>query len=107
MSELPALRVEFERPLRQVGKAAESRRRAELTIHEHALIARIASECDRLDSEATRDAVQTAMEEELGLLSWGMNQADGRAAAAELVSRKVAFLAQANDHRLQRRFGGW
>jgi hypothetical protein len=86
----------------QVGRV---QRKAELTVLRHGLQAAVATEIDRLDSHAIADVITTATEEELRFLDYGLALADGSAAKAELVVRKVQLLSQINNSRIARRFG--
>jgi hypothetical protein len=107
MSKLPAVRRHIDTsPVQLVRTAALNQRQTALAIHEHHLGARYVSECDQIDTQAVADAARTALDEELSLLDWGMEQAAGSAAKAELVSRKVSMLAQINNRRISRDFGG-
>lgn len=105
MSDLPAL-WESVRPSRQLAQATRAQEQTELAIFRSQLSARFQSECDRADSEALSDVMTTALDEELGLLRYGLDKANGSAAAAELVSRKVSELSSLNSRRIARRFGG-
>lgn len=92
-------------PSRQLTQATRAQEQAELEIFWHTLTARFQAECDRADSEALSDVLTTALDEELGLLRYGLDKAAGSAAAAELVSRKVAEFSELNSRRINRRFG--
>jgi hypothetical protein len=105
MSNLP-VPWEEGRPSRQLVRAAKARSRTELAIYRHALAAHYASECERLDAQALSEVVRTALEEEITNLEWGLEQAAGSAAKAELVSRKIAIQSKINSDRITRRFGG-
>jgi hypothetical protein len=91
---------------RQEQAAARAQRSTELEVLRHGLAARSRAECDRLDSQAAGDALRAALDEELGLLDYGMQRAGGSPAKAELVARKVEMLAGMNNRRALRRFGG-
>ena len=56
------------------------------------------------DEERGRGRI--GVEEELDLLDWGMERANGSLAKTELVARKVTVLANINSARIARRFGG-
>jgi hypothetical protein len=58
-----------------------------------------------LDTQAISDVIKGALEEELGLLNWGMSEAEARPAAVELVARRVAQFSDLNTARIQRQFG--
>jgi hypothetical protein len=105
VNRLPVLRSDHERPSEQIIRAATAQRRTELAVFEHNLAARYVAECERIDAQALGDVVKTALEEELSVLDWGMEQATGSAAKAELVSRKVAMQSRINSARIARRFG--
>jgi hypothetical protein len=106
MSEFPARRPDPGRPSRQLARAAEALRRTELAIFQHGLEARYLAEIDRIDSQAVADVVRAALEEELSVLDWGLERADGSAAKAEIVARKVTIQASIDSTRIVRRFGG-
>jgi hypothetical protein len=91
---------------RQLAKAIQAQEKTELAIYEHHLLARYSAETDHIDSAALGDAVRASLDEELSLLDWGLERANGSAAKAELVSRKVSLLSTANSRRIVRRFGG-
>lgn len=97
---------EGNRPSRQLIQASRAQERTELEIFRHGLAARFQAECDRADTEALSDVLTTALDEEVGLLKYGMAKAAGSAAAAELVSRKVDEFSNLNSRRINRRFGG-
>jgi hypothetical protein len=105
MSNLPMPRGNDEQSLRQLVRAVEIQQHTDLAVFEYHQVVRFAAECDRIDSQAVSDAVRTALEEELNLLDWGMQEASGSAAKAELVARKVAIQSRINNARIQRRFG--
>lgn len=106
MNRLPVLRVDDgEQPSRQLARAVAAQRHIELAVFEHNLEARYVAECERIEAQALSDVVRTALEEELSVLDWGMEQAAGSVAKAELVSRKVAMQSRINSARIARRFG--
>lgn len=105
MSNLP-VPWEGGRPSRQLVRAAKARSRTELAIYRHALQTHYVSECERQDAQALGEVVKTSLEEELSNLDWGLEQAAGSAAKAELVSRKIAMQSKINSDRITRRFGG-
>lgn len=102
---LPSLRTDRQSS-RQLSRAVTAQSRTELAIFEHNLQARLVTECEQIDAQGLSDAVRTSIDEELGVLDWGMEQAEGSAAKAELVSRKVAMQSKINSARIARRFGG-
>jgi hypothetical protein len=89
----------------RAGKVTRSMRRTEIAVFEHGLAAATQAAIDRQDAQATADAVQASLDEELALLDHGLHQANGSAAGLELVARKVQLLASCNDRRITRRFG--
>jgi hypothetical protein len=105
MSNLP-VPWEGGRPSRQLVRAAKAQRRTDLAIFRHTLDVRYVTECERLDAQALSDVVRTSLEEEISNLDWGLEQARGSAAKAELVSRKIAMQSKINSDRIARRFGG-
>ncbi|HET7590962.1 MAG TPA: hypothetical protein VFK14_12370 [Solirubrobacterales bacterium] len=104
MSRLPT-RIPDGGRLDQLAQATLAQQQIELAIFNHHLQARYVAECERIDAEALSDVMRTSLEEELSVLTWGMEEAAGSAAKAELVSRKVALLSQINNRRIARRFG--
>jgi hypothetical protein len=90
---------------RHLTRAIKKQRRTELAIFEHGLQARYMAECERIDAQALSDVVRTALEEEISNLDWGLRQAAGSAAKAELVARKIAMQSRLNDARIMRNFG--
>jgi hypothetical protein len=107
MSKLPAIRrPPGASPIELVRTAALSQRQTTLAIFEHHQAARFVSECLQADTEARADVVRTALAEELSLLDWGMQQATGSGAKAELVSSKVSLLRDMNNQLIRRGFGG-
>jgi hypothetical protein len=90
---------------RQLTQATRAQEQTELEIFRHTLTARFQAECDRADTEALSDVMSAALDEELGLLRYGLDKAAGSAAAAELVSRKVVEFSGLNSRRISRRFG--
>ena len=105
MSNLPS-RWEGVRADRQLTQAVEAQRKTELAIFEHNLQARYLAECDRIDSAAIADVAKTALEEELGVLDFGLDLAGDSLAKKELVSRLVSLQSKIDSARIARRFGG-
>jgi hypothetical protein len=105
MSNLPVLHSDNELPPRQLVRAVKFQRRTELAVFKHSLRVRYEAECTRLDTQALADVTKTALEEELGLMEWGLDRAGGSPAKAELVARKVAMFSNINSQRILRRFG--
>lgn len=105
MSDLPA-RWEGVRSSRQQERAALAQEKTELAIYEHHLQARYLAEVDRIDSAAIADVTKAALEEEMSVLDWGLQQAAGSQAKAELVSRLVSLQSKIDSARIARRFGG-
>lgn len=105
MSSLPARLTDDGFPPRQIVRAVQAQRRTELAVFEHSLEARYVAECERIDAQALGDVVRTSLEEEIDNLDWGLEQAAGSVAKAELVSRKIAMQSKINSARIARRFG--
>lgn len=105
MDNLPVLRADNSRPPRQLARAVAAQRRTELAIFEHNLEARYVAECERIDAQALSDVIHTSLEEEFSILDWGMEQAAGSAAKAELVARKSVMQSKLNNARIVRHFG--
>lgn len=91
---------------RQVRRAAQAQEKTELAIYEHHLAARYQVEVDRIDSAAIGDVAKSALEEEMRVLDWGLEQAAGSQAKAELVSRMVSLQSKLDNARIARHFGG-
>lgn len=89
----------------QAAKARRAQAGAGLAVFRYALQAQARAEMDRIDSQATADAVRAALEAELDLLDFGMARAGRSAARLELVSRKVDLQSATNNQRLRRHFG--
>jgi hypothetical protein len=106
MSNLPARLSNSPGNSRQVAKAVQAQERTELAVFEHHLTARYLAEIDRIDSAAIADVTKAALEEELNILDWGLEQAAGSPAKAELVSRMVSLQSKIDSGRIARRFGG-
>lgn len=106
MSQLPD-RVS-PRPLhsRQARRAARAQENTELALYQHHLAVRFQVEADRIDSAAIGDVTKSALDEEMKTLDWGLQQAGGSHAKAELVSRMVAQQSRIDIARIARRFGG-
>jgi hypothetical protein len=91
---------------RSLTQASRAQQKAELTVFQHALGARVRAECDRIDSQSAADALRSAFDEEVGLYDYGIQRVNGSAAKAQLLARKVEMLARINNTRVSRRFGG-
>lgn len=105
MPDLPILR-EGSRASRQLAKATRAQEQTELAVFQHHLEARYLAECDRIDAQAIADVTKGALEEELAVLDWGLAQAAGSPAKAELVARLVGQQSRIDSARIARRFGG-
>jgi hypothetical protein len=88
------------------ARAARIQTAAVMRVWRHAVDSQANAMCDQIDSQATREAMQTALDEECGLYDYGLMRADGSAVKLELAARKVEMLANTNNRRLTRRFGG-
>ncbi|MGA7966748.1 MAG: hypothetical protein WCB49_12855 [Gammaproteobacteria bacterium] len=106
MPNLPARRPIDPGGFRQVAKAVHAQERTELAVFEHHLQARYLAEVERIDAEALGDVIETALDEELSTLDYGMELAAGSAAKGELVSRLVSLQSKIDGARIARRFGG-
>jgi riboflavin biosynthesis pyrimidine reductase len=95
----PELTVRYSR------QASSRERRAALEIHSRSLQTAVATEIDRMDSQAIADVITTATEEEVRFLKYGLALADGSAAATELIVRKANLMSNLNNRRIARRFG--
>lgn len=105
MSSLPIRAGDLGPSSRTVARAGRMQERTELEVFRHGLEARYKTECDRIDSQAVSDVLQCALEEEFRLLDYGLSQANGSPAKAELLARKVELLSTINNRRIARRFG--
>ncbi len=106
MSQLPIHLTDDAPSSRQLTRAVQAQQEAELAVFEHHLKVRYLAECDRIDSRTLADVVEAALESEIAVCDWGLAQAAGSPAKAELVFRKVALLSQLNNARIARNFGG-
>ena len=104
MSDLPA--PWQRRPTRQLDRATRAQEGTELAIFDHHLATEYQAACDRIDSAAIADVTKSALENELAVLDWGLEQAAGSPAKAELVSRMVGLQSKIDSARIARRFGG-
>jgi hypothetical protein len=85
-------------------KAARAHERNELEIFRYALRSHYRAEVDRLDAEATADALQGSLDTEFRLLDYGLARAGGSNIKTELVLRKVEMLSSINERRIRRDF---
>lgn len=108
MSYLPAPLDDAKGPLstRQLREASRAQANAELEIFKHALGRRLLTDFDRADTQAVADASQAAFTAEIDLMDYGLARAGQSAAKAALIARHVERVAQINDRRITRRFGG-
>jgi len=106
MTNLPARLDDLPGNSRQVVKAVQAQERTELAVFEHHLTARYLAEIERVDAEALADVIKSALDEELGVLDYGLEQAAGSPAKAELISRLVSMQSKIDSARIARRFGG-
>lgn len=90
---------------RQLARASRAQERTELAIHDHHLQTRFLAECELIDSQAVAEVTKGALQEELAVLDWGLEQASGSAAKAELVSRLVGQQSRIDSARIARKFG--
>ena len=103
---LPARSFDSGRPSRELARAVDAQRHTELAIFQHGLEARYLAETDRIDSQAVSDVIRTALEEELSVLDWGLERANGSAAKAEWWRARSRCSRTSNSARIARRFGG-
>lgn len=88
----------------QQGRARRMTSQAELELYRKTLDATVQTRSDQLDSQALGDAIQTAMDEEMNVLDYGLARAAGSAAKTEIVAQKVAMFSAVNNKRIGRRF---
>jgi hypothetical protein len=103
---LPARLSDLPGNSRQIARAVEAQEQTELAVYEHHLIARYLAEVEKIDAEALADVVKSALDVELGVLDYGLEQTAGSPAKAELVSRLVSMQSKIDSARIARRFGG-
>jgi regulator of protease activity HflC (stomatin/prohibitin superfamily) len=89
----------------QERQAVAARRQMEGGLLVHTLRAHFDREAARIDAEAVGEATQTTLGIELDVLTWGIEKANGSAAAAKLVADRVELLSRTNTKNLTRRFG--
>jgi len=106
MSLLPARSGDDGHRSRETERAVRADLRAELAIFGYEVDTRIEVEWDRIDTQAAGDMTRAALNEEMDVLDWGLQRANGSPARIDLVSRKVNLLADANTRRIARRLGG-
>ncbi len=90
-------------PVRSARDAA-LQRRADTGVYRHALRAWERSQCDQIDSQATRDAIECAFDEECLFFDHGMGLADGSATKQRLLAEKLEMLSKLDNRRIARRF---
>jgi len=90
---------------RQELHVVTARRELENGLVATALQAHFNKESAMIDAEATAAAVKATLESELGVLSFGIEAANGSAAAAKLVGDRIEWLSRANSQNLSRRVG--
>jgi len=93
--------AEVVRSTREAGLA----RRADSAVYRHGLRAWERSQCDQIDSQTTRDAVECAFDEEVAFFDHAMHRADGSAVKQQLLAEKLELLSKANNRRIAHRFG--
>lgn len=96
-SERPATRRELQ--------VVAARREAENGVILATLKAHFDEACAQLDAQAVAAATQAALGVELDVLNWGIDKANGSAAAAKLVADRVEQLSRINSQNISRRFG--
>lgn len=106
MSNLPMPWDDSRPSSRELARAAKAQRRTELEIFDYHLTARRNAEFQRIDSQALSDVVRCSAEEVLSNLEWGLERANGRPAALEIVARKIALQDRLDNARIMRRYGG-
>lgn len=108
MPELPARvrPVMTDPPSERECRAIVARRQMEDGLLIHTLSAHYDREAARIDSETVFEASQAALDTELELLGWGLEQSRSldSAAAAKLVAARVEGLSTTNSRNLARRF---
>jgi hypothetical protein len=105
MSNLPARLPKGVPGSRQVIRATRATERTEIAILEHQLSALYDRECSIIDSESITEVTKNSLVNILGVLDFGLERAQDRPAARELVARAVARLEQLDDAGIMRRYG--
>jgi len=90
-------------PVRSARDAALARR-ADSNVYRHGLRSWERSQCDQIDSQMVRDAIECAFDEECSLFDHGMGRANGSATKQQLLADKLEMLAKINNRRIGRRF---
>jgi hypothetical protein len=91
---------------RQLERASRDEASSSLEVFRYGLAARAAAQMDQIDSEAVADVSRVAFDEECDLLDRGLARVGQSATKAVLLARHVERLANINDRRITRRFGG-
>ena len=94
-----------ESPRRDLARAVRIQSKTELAVFKQACRTRLEAETMRLETQALREVVKTAIEEELDLMDFGLSRAAGSPAKAEIVARKLTLFSNINSDRIVRRFG--
>lgn len=89
----------------QSKRLARDQRRAEIEIVRHGLQQWVQTQKDEIDTLATRQAITTALEEEIDLFDYGMTLVNGSETKQQLLARKLELFSQLNNRRITRRFG--
>ena len=87
------------------GRAFQAQCLDDLATFKHGNAAMGRVQRDLIDSQAAGDAAMGALRAEFSLLKWGVIEADGSAAALELLARHVNAFSWRNIRRLDREFG--
>jgi hypothetical protein len=90
---------------RQELQVVAARREAENGLVIHQLHRHLDQEMSRIDAAATSTAVKATLDTELEVLQYGIDKANGSAAAAKLVADRVEQLSRINTQNINRRFG--
>jgi hypothetical protein len=90
---------------RQLSRTRRAEVSTALAVVRHGFEAQALADKDRQDTQATADALRTALDEEMALLRDGLARAGQSAAAIELVAQKVELLSSIDNRRIARRFG--
>ena len=90
---------------RQELQVVAARRETENGIVAATLRAEFDRQVAAVEARATAAAVKATLESELDVLAFGIEKANGSAAAAKLVGDRIELLSRANTANLSRRFG--
>jgi hypothetical protein len=86
-------------------QAVAARRQMENGLLVHTLRSDFDKEAAKIEAEAAGQATKDTLGIELEVLAWGIDKANGSAAASKLVADRVEQLSRINGRNLSERFG--